>query len=85
MLLPTVKITYRKNGAYGRINEADFDPAVHKLFEEPAAKPVEPPPAPTAAPAPAPAPAPTPPPPAAPTPDSTKRGPGRPRKNILED
>lgn len=82
MLLPTVKITYRKNGAYGRINAADFDATVHQLFEEPGAtKPVVPqePHVQPAPPAPAPEPEPEP-----PTPELVKRGPGRPRK-VLED
>jgi len=81
MLLPTVKITFRKNGAFGIINEADFDSNVHKLFEEnPAAEPV----AAALAPGPVPAPVPPPPPPPAEHDDDPvpfKRGPGRPPKS----
>jgi hypothetical protein len=38
MQIPTVKI--KSGNSYALINEADFDPKKHKLFEEP--KPVKP-------------------------------------------
>lgn len=40
--IPTVRVHY--NGGWASINECDFDPRVHKLYEEPAPE-VEPAPA----------------------------------------